>query len=138
MIAVIYWLTLPTKEKIRIAIFGLIAGVTTYLLVKVGASLYFDPRPFVKHSVTPLYPHSADNGFPSDHTALTAFTALTIFSSARRLGLILLGTSVLIGVSRVIGNIHSPVDIAGSLIIAAIGAVAAYYLTPVLMYRVVK
>lgn len=138
LIAGIYWLTLPTTEKIKVAVFAIIAGIVCFLLIKIGASLYYDPRPFVNNAVTPLYPHAADNGFPSDHTALTAFTALTVYFSSRRLGLILLGMSILIGLSRVIGHIHSPIDIIGSLVIAVIGSGVAYYLTPKIMTRFVK
>lgn len=138
LIAGAYWLTLPTKEKIRLVVFGFIAAVISYVLIKIGASLYYDPRPFVNHSVTPLYPHGADNGFPSDHTVLTAFIAFTIYSASRRLGLILFGMALLIGLSRIIGYIHSPIDIIGSLLIAVIGAAVAYYLTPKFIARLTK
>jgi len=138
LIAVIYWLNLPKKEKIRLAVFGLIAAVISFVLVKLGAVLYFDPRPFVTHHVTPLFPHGADNGFPSDHTVLTAFMAVTIYSANKRLGLVLFLMALLIGLSRIIGHIHSPIDIIGSVVFALVGGGVAAYLTPKVIARYIK
>ncbi len=135
ILALIYWVTVPKQEKIRLVVFGAIAAVVTFALVKIGAALYYDPRPFVTHHITPLYPHGADNGFPSDHTVLTAFIALTIFSSSRKTGLTLLCMVVLIGLSRVIGHIHSPIDIIGSLAFALVGFGIAKLVTPRLLQR---
>jgi membrane-associated phospholipid phosphatase len=68
----------------------------------------------------------------------TAFIALTIYSSSKRLGLILLAMSVLIGVSRVIGHIHSPIDIIGSLVFAFVGFIIATLATPYVLKRIHK
>jgi undecaprenyl-diphosphatase len=133
--AFLYWVKISKQEKVRLIVFGAIASVVTLALVKIGAALFFDSRPFVNHHVIPLYPHAADNGFPSDHTALTAFIALTIFISSKRLGIILLIMSILIGVSRVVGHIHSPIDIIGSLVFAVVGYGAARQFTPYLLKR---
>jgi len=125
-----YWLTVPKQEKIRLAIFGILAGVVTLALVKISAWVYYDPRPFVSQHVPPLYPHAADNGFPSDHTVLAALAALVVYSSSKRAGLALLGLALLIGVARVLGHIHSPIDIIGSIAFALIGFGVATIATP--------
>lgn len=135
IIAFIYWLTVSKQEKIRLIVFGVVAVIVTFVLVKVGAALYYDPRPFVTHNVVPIYPHSPDNGFPSDHTVLTAFIAFTIFSSSKRLGVFLLVLSALIGLSRVVGHIHSPIDIVGSFVFALIGFGVATWATPYIIKR---
>lgn len=128
--AFIYWLTVSKQEKLRLIAFGAVALVVTVVLVKVGAALYYDPRPFVSQHIVPLYPHGADNGFPSDHTVFTAFIAMTIFSSSKRVGACLLVLSMLVGTSRVIGHIHSPIDIVGSLVFAVAGYAVAMWATP--------
>lgn len=135
LVAFAYWLTVSRPEKIRMMIFGAVAAVVTLALAKLGAMLYYDPRPFVSHHVTPLYPHGTDNGFPSDHTLAAAFIALTVLSSHKKLGLALLAGAVLIGASRIIGHIHSPIDIIGSLVFAAIGYIAAVWATPYIVKR---
>jgi undecaprenyl-diphosphatase len=133
--AFVCWLKASKQEKIRLIVFGAIAAIATLVLVKIGATLYFDPRPFVAHHVAPLYPHGADNGFPSDHTVLTMIIALTIFSSSKRLGIILIIMSILIGISRILGHIHSPIDILGSLVFALAGYAAAVLLSPYMLKR---
>lgn len=128
--AAVYWLTLPRKQKLRFAVFGVITAAVALILAKTGSALYFDPRPFMTHAVTPLYPHAPDNGFPSDHTLLASVIAVTIFMFSKRMGAIFAIIAVLIGASRVVGHIHSPIDIIGSIVFAIIGGVAAYLLTP--------
>lgn len=133
--AFIYWLTVSKQEKLRLVAFGAVAAIVTIVLVKIGAALYYDPRPFVSQHISPLYPHAADNGFPSDHTVFTAFIALTIFSSTKRIGLFLLFLSVVVGTARVIGHIHSPIDIVGSLVFALIGYGVATWAVPRIIKR---
>lgn len=135
LIAFVVWLRAPRPEKIRLAVFGVIAAAVTFALIKIGAAVYYDPRPFVAQNVVPLFKHAADNGFPSDHTALTAFIGLTIFTAWRRIGLLLLLMSVMIGSARVIGNIHSPIDIIGSLAFALVGFAVACAATPYILKR---
>lgn len=130
LIAGVYWLTLSKKLKIQLAIFGFVAGLIALALTKIGGSLFYDPRPFVSSNIIPLYAHSADNGFPSDHTVLTAFVAVTIFFASKKLGLVLLLLAIIIGTSRVMAHVHKPIDIIGSLVFAGIGGLTAYYLTP--------
>ncbi len=138
LIAAIYWLLQPRKEKVRLLAFGAVAVIITVILMKVGAALYYDPRPFVTQHVTPLYPHGPDNGFPSDHTILAAAIATILYSSSKHLGLVVLALAFLIGLARVVGHIHSPIDIVGSFVFALIGGLVAYYTTPHIMHRLFK
>lgn len=73
---------------------------------------------------------AADNGFPSDHTLLSSSIAVTIFSAHKKLGLVLFVLVLLDGLSRVIGHIHSLIDIIGSVVFTFVGASVAYWLTP--------
>ena len=135
LIAILYWLTLNKTDKVRFAVFGLIAGLVGLVLMKVGAVMFYDPRPFVSHNLVPLFPHAADNGFPSDHTALAAVIAVTVFAFSRRLGFALFVLALAIGLARVFGHVHSPIDIVGSIVFAFLSGAVAYYLTPKLMKR---
>lgn len=130
LIALAYWLRVSKSEKIRLAIFGALVALTTFILTRIGSAIYFDPRPFMTEPVTPIYPHAPGNGFPSDHTALTAFIALTILSSSKKLGLFLLLLAITVGTARVLGHIHSPGDIVGSLVFAYLAYLLAHYATP--------
>jgi undecaprenyl-diphosphatase len=70
----------------------------------------------------PLFAHAADNGFPSDHTALASGVSLLVTRYRRWIGLALVVLSVGIGASRVAAHVHHPQDVVAGL---AIGALAA-------------
>jgi undecaprenyl-diphosphatase len=133
--AFIYWLTLPRKQKINLAVFGIIVALVSLVLAKLGSALYYDPRPFVTHNVTPIYPHGADNGFPSDHTLLASFVAVSVYYLNKRLGIGLFVLAALVGIARIAGHIHSPIDIIGSMVFAIIGGLVAVLITPKLIQR---
>jgi undecaprenyl-diphosphatase len=135
LVALAYWLTLPKKQKINLIVFGFFAALTALILAKVGGALYYDPRPFVTHHVTPIYSHGPDNGFPSDHTLLASFVAVSVYYLNKKLGLVLFLLAALVGISRVAGHIHSPIDIIGSMVFAIVGGLLAAFVTPQLMER---
>ncbi len=122
VIAVLVWLRLPSRQKTELLAWGVLGGALAYLLVKLAGALFYDTRPFVANHTAPLFAHPADNGFPSDHTALTMFVALCVLQYSRRWGIVLIVLSLLIGASRVAAGIHTPLDILGAIAIAAIAA----------------
>jgi len=92
----------------------------SYIAAKLISRFYFDPRPFVVGNFTPLIPHTADNGFPSDHALLGAAIAFSIFHFNKKLGFLLLYLTALVGVARVMAGVHHATDIAGSVAIVLI------------------
>jgi len=136
LLALGYWFTLPKKQKVEIVIYGIITGIIAFILAKLSGIVFNDPRPFISDHVTALFSYTADNGFPSDHTLVTAAIAATVFSVSKKWGIGLLVLSVIIGTSRVLAHVHHPIDIAGSLVFAAIGALVAYYLTPLISSQI--
>lgn len=137
LVAVGYWLTLPKKQKLTVAIFGVITLAVAFILAKIGGAVFYDARPFVLDHVTALFKYTADNGFPSDHTLLAASIGLAIFMASKKWGAGLLAAAVIIGTSRVLAHVHHPIDIVGSLIFVAIGGMLAYYLTPKISGQIV-
>jgi len=117
-IALVYFLKQPRDEQKRIVIFAVLALPLTYIVSKIGALLYFDPRPFVVGHFVPLIAHEPDNGFPSDHVLLCASIAALVFPSSKYVGLVLLLLTLLVGASRVHTGIHHTIDIIGSLVMA--------------------
>lgn len=106
----------------------------SFLLSRVVSRLYYNPRPFMVDDFTPLVQHIADNGFPSDHTLLTATIASIVFVYNKPLGVSLFGLSVMVGVGRVLAGVHHSIDVAGSIIIA----VATTYFVTILLRRLLK
>ncbi len=125
--AVVVWARLPAPQRVRLLLQAVLAAVTTVVLIKTAAWTYNDPRPFVTGHVRPYFPHPADNGFPSDHTAAAAMTALLLWPYRRLAGGLLLAAALLMGSARVVARVHHPLDIAAALLIAAAGAAAGSY-----------
>lgn len=123
LIAAYVWWRLPGRQKTELLAWGLIGGAVVYALIKLTGLLYYDTRPFVADHTTPLFAHPPDNGFPSDHTALTMFIAVCVFHYSRKWGIVLIVISVLIGASRVAARVHHPIDIIGAIVIAIVAAV---------------
>ena len=68
------------------------------VLVKLARTVHADPRPLaVDPSIRALFAHPADNGFPSEHTALAATVAVLVITYRRGLGAVLLATSIMAG-----------------------------------------
>lgn len=121
-LAIVYLLRQPKELRWKIAICAIIALPLTYFLAKLGSMLYYNPRPFVVGDFIPLIPHSADNGFPSDHVLLSAAIASVVFFFHRKLGVALLCIGFLVGIARVAAGVHHVTDILGSIVIAFVGA----------------
>ncbi|MGH3509661.1 MAG: phosphatase PAP2 family protein [Nocardioidaceae bacterium] len=124
-VAVIAWLWLPRHDKWALAVQVVVGLLVVLVLVKVAGSLHSDPRPFVvEPRLKPLIPHAADNGFPSDHTAVAAVVALLVLLFRPLVGLGLLVVTLGIGAARVAAHVHHPQDILAGLAIGAVAAVA--------------
>jgi undecaprenyl-diphosphatase len=125
-IALVYFLKQPRSRQKRIVIFAALTLPLTYIVSKIAALLYADPRPFVSGQFIPLIPHEPDNGFPSDHVLLCAGLAAVIYPSSKSLSLILWALTLLVGMSRVHTGLHHPIDIIGSIIMAIVVAAIVY------------
>ncbi len=101
------------------------------IIGKVAGFIYKNPRPFVVENITPLIPHAANNGFPSDHTLLTATLAAIIFRFNQKLGVLLGVLALIVGLSRMAVHVHHFVDILGSFVIA----IASVYLSQYLLKK---
>lgn len=126
IIALVWFIKLPRNQKKRVAVFGAITIPAIYLAAKLGSLIYYDPRPFVAGNFTPLIPHKADNGFPSDHTLITAAIASVVYYFNKNASTAIWWIAVMVGISRVYVGVHHPVDILGSMVIASIVSWAAW------------
>ena len=120
-----YWLTLRKEQRLRFLLHFAVAGVLAFALTKLAGICFDNPRPFVVHHFMPLIPHDPDNGFPSDHTVLSTLIALIVLKYSRIVGIVLLVLALLVGWSRVFVGVHTPIDIAGALMIAGLAAICA-------------
>ncbi|MCU1588102.1 MAG: (type 2 phosphatidic acid phosphatase) family protein, partial [Frankiales bacterium] len=79
-------------------------------------------RPFQDHRLHQLIAHNPGQSFPSDHaTAAFACAIAALLLLSRRWGVVLLALATAIGVARVAAGVHYPIDVLGSLVVAALG-----------------
>ncbi len=97
------------------------------LVSRIAGYYIYDPRPFVVKHIHPLIAHVADNGFPSDHALLTMAIASIIFTFNKKLGIVLFSIASIVGIARVLANIHHPIDIVGSATIAIVVTVIVLF-----------
>lgn len=109
---------LPPEKRTSFILTALIALPLAFVLGEIAGLLFQNPRPFVELGVSPLVPHEANNGFPSTHALIAMTVAFTTFLYDRKIGWVLLGMAVLVGIGRVLALVHSPLDVAGSALIA--------------------
>lgn len=133
-IAVIAVLLVRKEIQNQALLLTLFVLPTSYIVGKFAGIIIDNPRPFVVDDFTPLVQHVVDNGFPSDHTQLTATIASIIFVYNKPIGLFIFGLSILVGIGRVLAGVHHYIDVAGSIVIA----VTTTYLVTILVRRLLK
>ncbi len=109
------------KEQVIHALMACMMSWTTTFLIK-----YFFPttRPFlVNGREIDVLLRPTDAAFPSEHTTLAFALAVTIYFHDRRIGWVFLISAGLIGIARVMANVHYPVDIIGGAFLGTIVAV---------------
>ncbi|MDB5177018.1 MAG: protein tyrosine/serine phosphatase [Candidatus Saccharibacteria bacterium] len=127
--------TMPLANRKQFIVTFVLGMLFGYMLLRLASGAFYDPRPFTVSGINALFPHIADNGFPSDHTIIAALAAFIVFAFSRRIGVILVVLSVLIGTARVLAHVHSWVDIVGAIIVAFIAAVLAYLAVHLMINR---
>ena len=135
IVAFVVWLSLPRRQQVELLVAGVIGGVICLVLIKAAGAVFYDTRPFVAQHIAPLFPHAADNGFPSDHTAVTMLVGFCVLVVSRRWGLVLLALSLLAGLARVLAHVHSPLDIAAAVVIGAAAAAVGWLLAKWMVAR---
>ena len=128
--AAVVWLTLGQRERGAMLVALALAVVVGGGLLLASAVAWYDPRPFVVDGTIPLFPHSPDNGFPSDHTIAATLVAGVVMGFRLRTGLALLFASIMLGAARVAARVHHVPDIAAGVLIglaaAAVGVTLAH------------
>lgn len=100
------------KIKKEQALHALFAGTLAWVLAWIIKSIFPTHRPFQLNGkevfvIVPL----TNGGFPSGHTATAFAIAYTIWKHDKKMGIIYLLSAAVVGISRVLANVHYPVDI---------------------------
>lgn len=113
------------KEIFAVFIPTVIAGVISVIL----KILIHTQRPFdVFSQVSSLFPEIG-NAFPSFHATVFSALAFSIFFLHKKVGLRFMIFALIIGLARIIGGVHFPVDILGGFALGALVAYSVAYFT---------
>lgn len=118
VLSIYVWRFVPAVQKWRT--FGYVIGGSfmSYSISVLLKYIVASPRPFLVFSeITPLFYRGGLDAFPSSHTAFMFALATASFLFGRSVGLLLLISALLVGLSRIIAGVHWPVDIVGGFIL---------------------
>lgn len=93
-----------------------------FICSRILALLYYNPRPFISEQIVPLISHSANNGFPSDHTLIAAALAGIVTFFNRKIAFLLWAMAIVVGASRVYVGVHHWIDVFASLVLTIVVA----------------
>ena len=103
------------KEQV---LHALLAAGIAWGVAQIIKDLFPTVRPFELNGLIPLtlFP-SSDGAFPSGHSAAAFALAATIWLTDKKVGSAFVVLALIVGVARVWGNVHYPVDILGGAIL---------------------
>jgi membrane-associated phospholipid phosphatase len=132
LLAGLVWLTLDRAGKLRLAAQAVLGLAVLGLGIWIAGSLHVDPRPFVQDpSTVPLFPHPADNGFPSDHAAAGGLLTALVLRHRRGLGVLVGIGAVLVAAARVAAHVHHVQDVVAGLVLGLLAGLVGILLTRV-------
>ena len=124
------------KIKREQALHAFFSGVIAWILTEMVKSLFDVARPFhINGYDTLTLTVPTGYSFPSSHAAVAFAIGVTLWLHNKKYGTLFLLFSVLVGVGRVLANVHYPIDIIGG---AAIGVVTAFVLENIHLGKFVK
>lgn len=106
---------LKEKKAFLLSVLGVIFAAILIFLIRL---FFFEPRPFVTLSLTPLVDESAGSAaFPSFHTTLMAIPAFVFLFVKSKWAPIFVIFLILVAFARIYVGAHYPFDILGGLLV---------------------
>lgn len=117
---------LKGKVKKEVVVHAFLASFIAWGLAELIKRVLPSMRPFsFNHGPVFTLTVPGDSAFPSGHAAAAFGFALGTWFHNKKLGLVLLLGAMLVGIGRVLANVHTPLDITGG---SLIGISVAYLL----------
>jgi len=109
----VLWL-IDGRIKKEVALHAIISAVAAWILAEMIKSFFPTFRPFEITGLTPLtLTVPTDAAFPSGHAASAFAMAISVWQHNKKIGTFFIIAALGVGVGRVLGMVHSPLDIAG-------------------------
>jgi undecaprenyl-diphosphatase len=90
-------------------------------------NLFYLPRPFILTGHTPLAGLNLDGSFPSNHTTVAFGLSFPLLWHHKKAGLMAVLVSCLIALGRVLGGVHTLIDVAAGTAISGLVAWAFHH-----------
>ena len=117
---------IPAKKRFAQYPYAVMAGLTALFIGKLFSLLYQPAvaRPFLEMGASPGALYINNPGFPSDHTLLAGVIVFAVYALTpyKKLSYSLGVLAVVMAVARVLALVHTPLDVVGGFVAAAIGA----------------
>ena len=111
------------RVKKEVVLHALIASSVAWIIAEMIKALFPTTRPFIEYGKLPLtltFPF--DGAFPSSHETISFALAATVWYHNKKIGAAFVVTAILIGIGRVVANVHYPIDILGGVVLGLIVA----------------
>ncbi len=110
------FVALLKQKKIKAYFFVLFSVVISWIISQVIKGLFFTVRPFKINGFPPLtITNPSDNSFPSGHTTSAFALATAVFLVNKKLGILMFFLAFLVGLGRILSNVHYPIDVWGGI-----------------------
>ena len=94
-------------------------GAGAWVMVYIIKNIFMIPRPFVTLHIIPLFMETGFS-FPSSHVTVISALTVLIWNINRKLGIVFLISTILIGISRMIIGVHYPIDVVAGIFLGVI------------------
>lgn len=122
------------KEILLVFVSAMIAWAGAWILKHLVGSL----RPFdALQNVHQLFPESGF-AFPSGHATFFSALAAAMYMYHKKVGIMFGVGALLIGLARIIGGVHFPIDIVGGYILGISISCVAYYFIRLIGKKILK
>ncbi len=115
---IIWAIFFSQKEMYNFSLLFL-SGIFSWFIANILKSLLRINRPFIDLGFSPLRLESGFS-FPSEHMTIFTAIATAMFLINKKAGFIFLIIAILIGLSRIVIGVHSPLDILGGLFVGGL------------------
>lgn len=120
------WSIFRAKNKMFTFSLFFLSGIFAWIAAALLKLAFHIPRPFIQEGIIPLVRESGFS-FPSGH--MTVFSALAVagYFINKKLGIVLLIIAFLVGLSRIVIGVHTPIDIIGGFCVGSIVSFIIYF-----------
>lgn len=110
--------SLKKRVSKRAYFFILFSFFVSWIISQIVKEAFFTVRPFKINGFPPLtITNPSDNSFPSGHTASAFAIATSVFLLNKKIGFLMFFLSILVGLGRILSNVHYPLDVLGGAVL---------------------